>query len=645
MDNTLIRILLIEDNPGDARLIKEMLSEASRQGALDQFEVSHVERLQQAITALDRGVFDFVLLDLSLPDSNGLETIRPILALRPELPLVVMSGLGDQILALEAVKAGAQDYLVKGRFDDYSLPRSIQYAIERKRAEEALKQLVQTHQRLVTAIEQVTENILITDIEGKIVYVNPGFERLTGYSRAEVLGQAFDILGGEQKSDVYREIRATIGAGEVWRGRLTNRKKGGSLYIEDTTITPVRDQAGLITNYVAVKRDVTRELQLEEQYHQAQKLEAVGQLTGGIAHDFNNLLTAIIGFAELAYLQYPAGDPKQELLDKVLHSSQRAADLVRQLLVFSRKQVVESKVLNLNESITELNKLLERVIGEDIELKTRLASDLRPVKMDPSQVAQIIVNLAVNARDAMPEGGKLVIETANIILDEEFVATSLKIQPGEYVVLSVSDTGVGMSKEIQAHIFEPFFTTKEVDRGTGLGLATIYSIVEQSQGTIWVYSQEGQGTTFKIYLPQASGVASRPVSTQSQEQMPAGSETILLVEDNEGVRTLFSSVLQAQGYNVITAADGRTALQLVRDQVQPIHLLVTDIIMPYLNGKLLAEQLAQLYPDLKIIFMSGYTDNTVGELPPEVSFLQKPFSPVSLVHKVRQVLDAPRGEI
>jgi PAS domain S-box-containing protein len=710
---------------------------------------------------------------LSLPDSYGLATIQPILELKPELPLVAMSGLGDQALALEVVKAGAQDYLVKGRIDDYSLPRAIQYAIERKRteralrqseeklrllfdilpvgisildqernmlqfnpalekildisregllqkkyihrryldadgqeislrqlpsiqaiekqqniydievgvvkedgetiwtninavpvdfpdwkvvmtttditkrkqAEEALKQLVQTHQRLVTAIEQVTENIMITDIQGKIVYVNPGFERLTGYSRAEVIGQTPRLLkSGKQDPNFYRELWATITAGQVWQGRLTNQKKDGTAYVEEMTITPVRDQAGVITNYVAVKRDVTRELQLEEQYRQAQKLEAIGRLTGGVAHDFNNLLTAIIGFAELAYLQYPAGDPQQELLDKVLHSSQRAADLVRQLLVFSRKQAVEARILNLNESITELNKMLGRIIGEDIVLRTILAPDLWLVRMDPSQMVQIIVNLVVNARDAMPEGGKLVVETANIVWDEAFLATHLKVQPGEYVLLNVSDTGLGMSQEVQTRIFEPFFTTKGVDKGTGLGLATIYSIVEQSRGTIQVYSEEGQGTTFKIYLPRANVMVSRPVLTQEKEEMPTGSETILLVEDNESVRTLFSSTLQAQGYNVISAADGHFALKWTEDQSQSIHLLVTDIVMPHLNGKLLAEQLAQRYPDLKIIFMSGYTDNILGDLSPHISFLQKPFSPITLVHKVRQVLDAPQGE-
>jgi nitrogen-specific signal transduction histidine kinase/CheY-like chemotaxis protein len=405
------------------------------------------------------------------------------------------------------------------------------------------------------------------------------------------------------------------------------------------TITPVRDHEGSIINYVAVKRDVTRELQLEEQYHQAQKLEALGRLTGGIAHDFNNLLTAIIGFAELAYDEYSPDDPKQELMDKVLNSSRRAADLVRQLLIFSRKQIIEPRLLNLNEIVSESNKMLERIIGEDVELRTNLAPDLWPIEMDPSQVIQIIMNLAVNARDAMPEGGQLTIETANMVLDETYTATHLKTQLGEYVLLALSDTGVGMNKAVQDHIFEPFFTTKETGKGTGLGLATIHGIVEQSKGTIWVYSEEGRGTTFKIYLPRATAEALLPTAAPAIEKISTGHETILLVEDNEGVRTLFSNVLEAQGYTVLMAADGQAALRLVKSQAGPIDLLLSDIVMPRLNGKLLAEQLSQIYPDLKIIFMSGYTDQTLGDLPPEASFMQKPFSPMVLLRMVRQVLD------
>jgi CheY-like chemotaxis protein len=301
--------------------------------------------------------------------------------------------------------------------------------------------------------------------------------------------------------------------------------------------------------------------------------------------------------------------------------------------------VVEPRLLNLNEIVSESNKMLERIIGEDIELRTSLAFGLWPVKIDPTQMVQIIMNLAVNARDAMPEGGQLTIEIANTVLNEAYTADHLNVQPGEYVLLAFSDTGVGMSQAVQTRIFEPFFTTKEVGKGTGLGLATIYGIVEQSKGSIWVYSEEGRGTTFKIYLPRTTAEDSLPATAPAMEKISTGHETILLVEDNEGVRSLFSNVLEAQGYTVLVATDGQTALRLVESQAEPIDLLLSDIVMPHLNGKLLAEQLSQIYPDLKIIFMSGYTDQTVGDLPPEASFMQKPFSPMVLLRRVRQVLD------
>jgi len=503
--------------------------------------------------------------------------------------------------------------------------------------------LDEERRRLSAAIEQTAESVVITDTEGTILYVNPAFERTTGYSRAEAVGRNPHILkSGKQDAAFYKELWDTITAGRVWQGRFINRRKDGTLYIEDATITPVRDERGTIVNYVAVKRDVTRELQLEEQYYQAQKMEAVGQLTAGIAHDFNNLLTAINGFAELMQLQLPPEDPLQELVGQLLSSGRRAAALIRQLLTFSRRQIIEPQVLNLNDVVIEMERMLRRVIGENIELETVLAPNLWPVEVDRAQMEQVVVNLAVNARDAMPNGGKLIIETANVVLDDEYVARHLEVQPGEHVLLSVSDNGVGMSLEVKAHLFEPFFTTKERGKGTGLGLATVYGIVKQSGGSIWVYSEEGEGTTFKIYLPRAKGVPQPLRPPEAGREIPSGVETVLVVEDDDGVRELAQRVLQRQGYTVLTARNGQEALELSNRHPTPIHLLLTDVIMPGLSGRELAEQLQAHRPDLKLLFMSGYTDEAIarhGVLSPGVALVQKPFSPVELARKVRAVLD------
>ncbi len=384
---------------------------------------------------------------------------------------------------------------------------------------------------------------------------------------------------------------------------------------------------------------------LEEQYHRAQKMEAVGQLTAGIAHDFNNLLTAVNGFTELLGLQLPPDDPLQEYVGKVLDSGQRAADLVGHLLAFARKQILEPQVLDLNAVVAEMEVMLQRIIGEHIDLKTILSPDLWPVKVDAARTEQVIVNLAVNARDAMPDGGKLTIETVNVALDEDYVTDHLGAKPGDYVLLAVSDTGVGMSREVQAHIFEPFFTTKKRGEGTGLGLATVYGIVKQSGGDIQVYSEEGHGTTFKIYLPSTKEVTQPLRRPGIEEKLPSGNETLLLVEDDASVRELVQLVLQEQGYSVLEAEDGQEALRLAAGHSGPVHLLLVDMVMPGMNGVSVAERLARTHPGLKTLFMSGYTDGATTHqdmLKPDAAFLQKPFSSMALVRKVRQVLDAPR---
>lgn len=520
--------------------------------------------------------------------------------------------------------------------EEYYLQAIIRDVTERKRAE-------QERRRLSVVIEQAPESVIITDIDAAILYINPAFEQETGYTRTEVIGQNPRILQSGQHDPVfYEDLWTTLIAGKVWHGRIVNKKKDGTLYTIEATIGPVHNELGQIVNYVSMRRDVTRELQLEEQYMRSQRMEAVGQLTGGIAHDFNNLLTAINGFAELIQYRLLPDDPLQELINNILHSGRRAADLVKQLLAFSRKQIIEPKVLNLNLVVVDMGAMLQRVIGENIQLKMMLSPDLWSVKVDPAQIEQIIANLAVNARDAMPDGGQLTIETGNVVLDSDYVATHLGAQPGEHILLAMSDTGIGISEEVQAHIFEPFFTTKEVGKGTGLGLATVYGIVKQNNGNIWVYSEEGHGSTFKIYLPRSPEPMQPLPRPELEIDLPTGDETILLVEDDAGVRELARRVLEKQGYTLLEAQNGEEALQVVSEHRGSLHLLLTDIIMPGMTGKTLAEQLTQQQADLKVIYMSGYPHNIIanhGALDPDVIFLSKPFTSVTLTRQVREVLD------
>lgn len=389
---------------------------------------------------------------------------------------------------------------------------------------------------------------------------------------------------------------------------------------------------------VQIRRERKR---LEAQFLQAQKMEAIGQLTAGIAHDFNNLLTAIIFNAQFMQMNLPSEHPLQAQADTISQASSRAADLIRQLLIFSRKQITSPRTVKLNKAITEMSQLLERVIGENIEVKLKLAPDLWSVKIDPTQLEQVVVNLVVNARDAMPDGGKLILETANLEMSVTAVAGSIDLEPGNYVLLTVSDTGIGMSQEVQARLFEPFFTTKEVGKGTGLGLSTVYGIVTQIGGCIGVYSEEAKGSSFKVYLPrsQVETEQTAPASPKREEQ--GGDETILLVEDDAVIRKLAKDVLLEHGYTVLDAEDGIQGLQVAASHTGPIHLLLTDVIMPGLSGKALAEELTKENPQISVLYMSGYSDEVIshhGILEPGLVLLEKPFNLVEMTRKVREVL-------
>ncbi len=504
--------------------------------------------------------------------------------------------------------------------------------------------LNQVQQRLSAAIEQATDTVMITDLAGNIIYVNPAFEQITGYSRAEVIGQNPRILkSGYQNKAFYIQMWATICSGQVWNGRLINKAKDGRLFTEEATITPVRDENGAIVNYVAVKKDVTEKINLETQLLQSQKMDAIGQLAAGVAHDFNNLLTIILGYSETLLSRHLSEqDPKRKDLERIKRAGERASALTRQLLVFSRKQPLQFQRLNLNTVMLELEKMLQRLIGENIAIVTIPAPDLAWVMADPGQMEQVLLNLAINARDAMPRGGELIIETANVILDESYAHQHVEVIPGPYVMLAVSDTGVGMDKETLSHIFEPFFTTKERGKGTGLGLAMVYGIVKQSGGHIWAYSEPGKGTTFKIYLPQMheKGEAAEP--NPVSEEISGGHETILVVEDEKVVREMICNILREGGYQVLDAVDGPEALRLAKEYQEPIHLLLTDMIMPgKITGHELGMEVTRLHPETRLLYMSGYTDNAIvyhEVVDKGIAFLAKPFRPSKLTQKVRQVL-------
>jgi PAS domain S-box-containing protein len=508
------------------------------------------------------------------------------------------------------------------------------------------KQAVSEWLRLSTAIEQAAESMILTSESGEIQYVNPAFEAMTGYRREEVLGKNPRLLSsGKQDAGFYADLWKTLKAGRTWHGQLQNRRKDGVIYMQDTTISPVYDDAGAVVSYVGLGRDVTVEIKLEADLRQSQKMETIGRLAGGVAHDFNNLLSVIIAYADVAMAEIPETDPLHDDIRNIREAGDRAAALTKQLLAFSRKQVLQPVVLELNGIVSGMAPLLQRLIGESIELRTALAPSLGRIKADPAQIEQVLLNLTANSRDAMPSGGKLTIGTANAELDETYTSQHVGVRPGRYVMLSVTDTGIGMDEETQNKVFEPFFTTKPAGKGTGLGMATVYGIVKQSGGNIWVYSEPGKGTAFKIYLPEVgmADTADPAAARRTLAGKSGAGETVLLVEDEEQVRRIAERILAGDGYRVLAAADGEEAMDIANQAPGKIQLLLTDVVMPNMNGSELAGKIAERNPGVRVLYMSGYTDDVIvrhGMLKPDTQFIGKPFNSAALRRKVREVLDA-----
>jgi len=513
---------------------------------------------------------------------------------------------------------------------------------EQKRKEEMLQK---SESKFRTIFERVAVGIALVSIDGQLVESNPALREMLRYGAEELRNRVFNEFIHPEDAVIDVDLDQELIAGKRDHYQIEKRfvrKDGGVVWCQ-LNVSLVRGGQEERPFTICMVEDITERKRLETQFFQSQKMETIGRLAGGIAHDFNNLLTVIKGYTQLSLSHIQEGDPCRENIEEINAAAERAAELTNQLLTFSRRQILDMKVLDLNTIVRGLEKMTGRIIGEDIEMVTVLDDHLGRVKTDPSQIEQVILNLVVNARDAMPAGGKLAIETANVVLDETYARTHIGVAPGSYVMLSVSDTGCGMSPEIKELIFEPFFTTKEEGKGTGLGLSTIYGIVKQSGGNIWVYSEPGRGTTFKVYLPRVEEETDALPVQDHTDHLPKGNETVLLVEDDPSLRALAARVLRYQGYKVLEATNGHEAIGIARESIQErIHLLLTDVVMPHMGGRELVKRMKTLHSEIRVLFISGYTDHTIiyhAGLKPGTPFLQKPFSPTALAQKVREVLD------
>lgn len=580
-------------------------------------------------------------LEIIHPDYHDIvkERIDTLLEKDVPLPAIEQKMIRSDKSVIE-VETAATSFSDKGEKAVLGIWNDITH---RKAIENSLRESEERFRLLVEGVKDY--GLFMLDKDGYVISWNSGAENIKGFKAEEVSGKHFSDFFSEEDVEGCspQKIMDAAAVNGVYEEECWLLRKGGTHFRANVTLTALRDKNDNLRGFANVTRDVTERRLLEEQLQQSQKMEAIGRLAGSIAHDFNNLLTAIIGNVQLAMYRAPKDDAIRPNLEEIDAASEKATSLTRQLLTFSRKQAVQPVIVDMNDIVKGVQNILRRLIGEDIQLIVQYEPASANVRADPGQIEQIIMNLAVNARDAMPAGGKLIIEVHQVYLDNDYARTHIDVSPGHYVMLVVSDNGSGMDKEIQSHIFEPFFTTKEFGKGTGLGLATVYGIVKQSRGDVWVYSEVGRGTTFKIYLPLITESAEFNISSVIEEiVIPSGTETVLLVEDDEGLRPLLGEVLKEKGYKVLTASDGKDAIGISEKFDGTIHLLVTDIVMPEMRGNTLAQELEKTRPQLKVLFMSGYTDETIvhhGVLDSSDNYLQKPFAPWTLVRKVRDVLD------
>ncbi len=635
-----LHILLAGEGQADLSDLRDLLLRAGT----EQLMIDCVHTREETRSQLKQSKYDLLLVDYPEDDGGARHWLRDTDRTEIGIPAVFLGEYFNHG-GMEAAIQAATCKLPQGCSRTAPcLALYILSGIETHLKERQHRTSEETLQKLRRSVEQSPDLVMITNSAGVLEYVNPAFETLTGYTSDEVIGQTLGILKSDQQAgELYEEMWNTLLSGKVFHGTVMNRKKNGETFIIEKAITPMRNPAGQITHFISTGRDITDQRKLESQLQQSQKMDAIGLLAGGVAHDFNNLLLVISAYAELVLDSLDAEDPSRRKMDEIITATRRAAELTRQLLAFGRKQMQSLRVLDLNTVLGEITYMLPRLIGEDIQVVFVAGQNLVKVKADPSQIEQVVMNLATNARDAMPRGGKLTIETSNVTLDQAYVQEHGIVPPGEYVLLAVSDSGEGIPAEHLNHIFEPFYTTKEAGKGTGLGLATAYGIVKQSGGFIWVYSEPGLGTTFKIYLPRVHRVSEAELHPQAGKSSPHGQETVLLVEDEAAVRTSTSEFLVRCGYTVITAENGVDALRVSRDYIGLIHLMITDVVMPKMSGPQVAMQLAAERPDMKTLFVSGYAENTVlqhGNIDVTACFLSKPFGLSTLANKIREVLEA-----
>ncbi|HEV8266253.1 MAG TPA: response regulator [Gemmatimonadales bacterium] len=638
-----LRVLLVEDRDSDAEIVERELNRAE----LD-CQTRRVQADEEFRHELVAFAPDIVLADYSIPGFGGMAALEILQRVAPLVPLLIVTGSLDEETAAECIKAGAADYVLKTHLARLGPAVRGALALRRSRAEkaEAEAALRTREQRFRALVEHSWDAVALFAPDGTVLYGSPATTRLLGYDLAEFVGRnALDLIHPDDRATLVERLgeAAARPRHRVDVMARVRHKDGSWRYLEGVFTNLLDDPSvgAIVNNY----RDATERRSLEEQVIQAQKMEAVGRLAGGVAHDFNNILTAITGYTDLLLADLPADDPRRADVDEIHRAAQRAAALTQQLLAFSRRQVMQPRVLELNALVGDIEKMLRRLIGEDIALTTVLEPEAGNVRADPNQLQQVLLNLAVNARDAMPGGGRLTIETRSAQLDASYASEHRSVAPGRYALLAVSDTGVGMTEATRSRLFEPFFTTKEMGKGTGLGLATVYGIVKQSGGHIWVYSEPDHGTTFKIYLPRVDEPAEplEMLVAASPERLD-GTETILLVEDETAVRAVARLLLERQGYTVLEAPNGPAALALLDAGAVGVDLLLTDVVMPGMSGRALAERVTALWPGVRVIFTSGYTDDAIvrhGVLEPGLDYLQKPYRPDGLLRKVREVLDRP----
>lgn len=641
-----VRILIVEDQPTDAELAeKEILK------TLQSCLFKRVETREEYLAELESFQPEVIITDYRMPRFNGLEALKLAQEKIPLTPVIIMTGAINEDTAVDCMKAGAANYVIKEHLK--RLSQAVVHAIEEKRvlqeryeAEQALRE---SEERYRTLVHTLPDALVLADMEGNIIYESPSALRLFGWDlEKDAVGRNFlDWIHPGDHAKILDAIQ-TLRSGLNLRGQeLLFLKKDKSTFWGELSASGTRDAQGAVTGFLALIRDISdrkqseeEKAQLQAQLLQSQKMDSIGRLAGGVAHDFNNMLSVILGYSELIQTQLNANDPIRNDVEQIEKAGRRAKDITQQLLAFSRKQIIEPTIIDLNERIHSIRKSLGRLIGEDISLEFSPGPDLRKIRFDHSQLDQILINLAANARDAMPQGGRLKIETSNVFLDEAFCREHLGFAAGDYVVLTVADNGIGMDRETLAHAFEPFFTTKAIGKGTGLGLATVYGIVAQGGGFIEAESEPGRGSLFRIYFPSITENAFADPA-QKGFTICSGAGNILVVEDDNLVRRMTVALLKSIGYKVHEAASARDALQYCEEGDNAVDLLITDVVMPELSGAELRDRIQAVRPGLRVLFISGYASDVVahhGIKDEGANFIRKPFTMNELAKAVQNIL-------